>query len=380
MDSHAPLRSLTWAQQVWPAVKSMRPHRSASIWDKLNLLFPAALILMSILEIVLLGRALQSTDHREALRWMQDILFLNYLHIGMSILFLWGSRPGRQAWNEFKNRGFRRGVGTLLFVFAGATWVSYEFTFGLPAKAQWPTLLFTLGLFTLRRHHELGQSKGLLRALNMRAPEFPKMTYDQERWWIRNLMISQILLFAALIWPPFGFNFHLKVVAWIGILLSVAGIYLCTFRTSEVIRGPKALFNLRFAIKGLLPFSAVASAAGGSIHGIEYLSVTGKLLHPSQQIQIRNFAMTLAALGFLIFMALMMLRFPGEFGIPNWQISKNLNLREVMLSTAAGLAITHYAFDHYFFTPAYTQATPLLSTLTLHHQDSHQARQGRDHD
>ncbi|HRK07405.1 MAG TPA: hypothetical protein PLZ57_06520 [Pseudobdellovibrionaceae bacterium] len=360
-------------------MKSMRPHRDASFWDKLNLFFPALLILLSILEIVILGRALQTADHREALRWMQDILFLNYLHIGMSLLFLWGSQSGRQAWNEFKKRGFLRGVGTLLFVFVGATWVSYEFTFGQSAAAQWPALIFTLGLFTLRRHHELGQSKGLLRVLNMRAPEFSKRTYDRERWWIRNLMLSQILLFAALIWPPFGFNYHVKAAAWVGILVCVAGLYRCTFQSADMIQGQKALFNLRFAVKSFLPFSAVASSAGGSIHGVEYLSVTGKLLHPSQQVKVRHYVISLLALGLFILLALMILRFPESFGIPDLRISTQIGLRELLLSTAAGLAITHYAFDHYFFTPAYAQATPLLSVLTSQDQTSLQTRQGQSH-
>jgi hypothetical protein len=334
---------------------------------------------LSILEIVILGRALQTADHREALRWMQDILFLNYLHIGMSILFLWGSRPGRQAWEEFKNRGFLRGFGTLLFVFVGATWVSYEFTFGQSSTAQSPVLIFTLGLFTLRRHHELGQSKGLLRVLNMYATDFSKKIYDQERWWIRNLMLSQILLFAALIWPPFGFNFHLKAAAWVGILISVTGLYRCTFQSAEMIRGQKALFNLRFAVKSFLPFSAVASSAGGSIHGVEYLSVTGRLLQPSQRLQVRHYVISLVAMGLFILLALLILRFPESFGTPNAQISPQLSLREFMLSLAAGLAITHYAFDHYFFTPAYTQAAPLLSALTSQHQASVQSQKGQPH-
>ncbi len=343
-------------------------------FESLNLYFPILLLILSASEIFWGTRLFWS--YGNVLQYIQDIIFFNALHICFTFLLLIFPLAGQAAFQNFVSTLGAWGLARVAFVFLGTTLGYFMFSHFLDPQSGWQFILAAVFTFT-RRHHDLSQSKGLLRIFNnhvaksgisISEKQHLKKIQQWETQFIRVFYwascISTLSFFnVTLIGPKIGpIVFKSSFAIAIGCIL---GLIICGLQSPRVGSLWKFLYSLRFITKIIGPFSAISAYAGASVHGVEYFCVTDKILEQDKmrnQRSIKNAVL----FGFCLFAILIpfaLIRYPLVL-LPSLNAVSDKLWIDLLLGLAAGAIFTHYFLDHLLFTPHYTFAKPLLTTLS----------------
>lgn len=338
-------------------------------FDQLNLAIPVVFLTFAIAEYFSGSRSLW--QYQTYLKYVQDIIFFNGLHVCLTFVYLGTTVSGRQAVSLFiKNAGYF-GIARVGLVFFGSAGI-YYFTHANYRNGTLAFALFYIALTALRRRHDLGQSKGLLRIANR---EFVRQNpyWDNDAGFRRIQQLEHYFIkafyFTSLTSVITYFDYGIELGAWtkltfkISLTLSMllaAGVTACALLSPKGTRLWKFIYSTRFYIKAFGPFSAIAAYAGAAVHGAEYVFVTDKIVQSEKrQGRLLTSIFTLSSIILGAFLAFAFFRYPSFF-IPSLSKQDKLPL----LSLAVGIVITHYYLDHLIFTPKYQFARPLLKTLS----------------
>jgi hypothetical protein len=347
----------------------MRLFRSP--FEQFNLYFPVALLGFALIEYTSGDRSLWR--YADFLKYIQDIIFFNGLHVCLTFVFIATTAAGRETYQLFLKQMGALGVFRIAVVFWGSVAIYYyvhtEFMSGSIGQAA-----FYLGLAALRRKHDLGQSKGLLRIANRNFAaqdaaksdsKFANFDFIQKA---EHYLIN-VFYFTSLTVVITYFNYGIDLGAYgklayqisITASLLIAGaLSICALLSPQGTRWWKFLYSARFYLKTFGPFSALAAYGGAAVHGTEYLFVTDKVIS-SERKQNRFYISSSVFMGTIaiVFFSFAAIRYP-EFFFP----SMNKNHSTGLTAFAAGIILTHFFVDYLIFTPKNDFARPLLKALS----------------
>lgn len=338
-------------------------------FEQLNLAIPAVFLALALAEYFSGSRSLW--QYQDFLKYMQDLIFFNGLHVCLTFVYLGATASGREAIGLFIKDAGRFGLARIGFVFIGSVAI-YYLTHTYYRSGSTVFALFYIGLTAVRRRHDLGQSKGLLRIANREfIRQNPNSTEDTvfKRAQLFEHYLINSFYFTSLVSIITYFDYGVDLGAWskpifrISFTLSMllaGGVSICALISPKGTRLWKFIYSLRFYLKAFGPFSAIAAYAGAAVHGTEYLFVTDKILKSERrQNRLLISISTLFATILSVFIAYALIRYPELF-IPSISNRDALPL----ISVAFGIIITHFHLDHLIFTPKYQFARPLLKTLS----------------
>lgn len=336
-------------------------------FEQFNLIFPVALLAFAVLEYFSGLRSLWR--YSDFLKYIQDIIFFNGLHVCLTFIFIATTGAGRETYRLFFQKMGTFGLARIGLVFFGSIAVYYyvhtQLAFGSMGQAA-----FYLGLSALRRKHDLGQSKGLLRIANRQINDSGEnrfLSFDRiqkaEHYLINTFYFTSLT--AVITYFNYGIDLgpYAKPVFQISMTLSLliaAAISLCAVLSPKGTRVWKLLFSARFYLKTFGPFSALAAYGGAAVHGTEYLFVTDKVIS-SERKQNRFYLSSAVFMGTIaiVFFSFVAIRYP-EFFFPSMNKSHSVGLTAI----AAGIILTHFFVDYLIFTPKHDFAKPLLKALS----------------
>lgn len=338
-------------------------------FDQLNLAIPVVFLTIALAEYLSGSRSLW--QYQDYLKYAQDIIFFNGLHVCLTFVFLGTTVSGREAVSLFiKNAGYF-GMARIGLVFFGSITI-YYFTHTHYRNGTLIFALFYIAITAVRRRHDLGQSKGLLRIANREFARQNPNWGDDARFHRVQLFehyLINIFYFTSLISIVTYFDYGIELGAWtkitfkISITLSMllaAGVTACALLSPKGTRLWKFIYSTRFYLKAFGPFSAIAAYAGAAVHGTEYVFVTDKIVQSEKRRQrLLTSMMALSVVVFSSFLGYALVRYPEL-------LAPSLSKRDTvpLLSVAFGIIITHLHLDHLIFTPKYQFAKPLLKTLS----------------
>ncbi len=344
----------------------MRLFRSP--FEQINLILPVILLGFAALEFFSGNRDLWR--YSDFLKYIQDIVFFNGLHVCLTFIFIASTAAGRESYGLFIKKMGTFGLFRIGLVFFGSIFIYYYVHAVLPTGSVGQAA-FYLGLAALRRKHDLGQSKGLLRIANKQLPanSNPEKWFNFNRIQLFEHHLINTFYFTSLAAMITFFNYGVdmgsigKTIFRISItasLLIAAAISFCAIMSPQGSRLWKLLYSARFYLKTFGPFSALAAYGGAAVHGTEYLFVTDKVIE-SERRNSRFFLKSPVFIGTLaiVFGTFAAIRYP-EFFFP----SMNKGDSAALTSIAAGIILTHFFVDFLIFTPKHEFARPLLKVLS----------------
>lgn len=338
-------------------------------FDQLNLAIPVVFLTIAIAEYFSASRALW--QYQTYLRYVQDIIFFNGLHVCLTFVYLGTTVSGREAVSLFIKKAGYFGIARIGLVFFGSIAI-YYFTHTYYQNGTLAFALFYIAVTAVRRRHDLGQSKGLLRIANREFVRQNPNWGDNARFHRVQLFehyLINIFYFTSLISIVTYFDYGIELGAWtkitfkISITLSMllaAGVTACALLSPKGTRLWKFIYSTRFYLKAFAPFSAIAAYAGGAVHGTEYVFVTDKIVQSEKRRQrLLTSMMALSVVVFSSFLGYTLVRYPEL-------LAPSLSKRDAvpLVSVAFGIIITHFHLDHLIFTQEYQLAKPLLKTLS----------------
>lgn len=338
-------------------------------FDQLNLAIPVVFLTIAVFEYLSGSRSLW--QYQNFLKYMQDIIFFNGLHVCLTFIYLATTASGREAVSLYAKQTGRIGIARIALVFFGSGYAYYAVhtTF---ASGTWVFALFYFALTAVRRRHDLGQSKGLLRIANR---EFIRKNSDwahdkgfQRVQKFEHHLIN-IFYFTSLISVFTYFDYGVDLGTWSKLTFQISltisallalGITGCALMSPKGTKLWKFLYSIRFYLKMFGPFSAIAAYAGAAVHGTEYVFVTDKIVQSEKRQQ--RLLPSLKVFSFIVlgaFLAYGFFRYPDLF-------MPSMGRRDAVpiVSVAFAVIITHFHLDHLIFTPKYEFAKPLLRTLS----------------
>lgn len=350
----------------------MRLFRSP--FEQINLILPVVLLAAALFEYILGNRGLWR--YSDFLKYIQDIIFFNGLHVCLTFIFIAATATGRESYQLFLQKTGLPGLLRIGLVFVGSIVIYYIVHAHLPVGGAGQAA-FYLGLAALRRKHDLGQSKGLLRIANRQL--FHSMSkQDQgferiqkaEHYLIKTFYFTSLVVVLTYFNYGIDLGFYGKYAYYISITLSLAiasALTICAILSPKGARLWKVLFSARFFLKTFGPFSALAAYGGAAVHGTEYLFVTDKVIATERR-ERRFFLSSPIFMGTLaiVFGTFAAIRYP-EFFFP----SLNKDHSTALTAIAAGIILTHFYVDYLIFTPKHEFARPLLKILSSPVPSSH---------
>lgn len=338
-------------------------------FDQLNLAIPVVFMAAALSEYLIGLRSLW--QYHDLLKYMQDIIFFNGLHVCLTFVLLTSTDSGRETMELFIKRFGRLGIFRVALVFFGSSAIYYVLHQYYRTGAI-PLAIFYLVLAALRRRHDLGQSKGLLRIANRDfIRSHPELANDKRFLLIQNCehYFIKVFYFSSLISVITYFDYGIEMgplkkpifQASLGLSILLAiGLTVCGLLSPKGTRIWKSLYSVRFYLKAFGPFSAIAAYAGASVHGTEYVFVADKALATERKRgRVLVSLLTLSVIIASAFAAYTFFRYPELF-LPS--VTKRDTVP--LLSVAFGFIITHYHLDHLIFTPKYEFARPMLKLIS----------------
>jgi len=345
----------------------MRLFRSP--FEQINLFLPVVLLSASLFEYFSGFRKLW--EYENIMKYVQDLIFFNGLHVCLTFVFLFMTRTGFRVTKEFYSTFGKEGFLKILFVFC-VTSFSFYLVHVFASSTSLIFILFYVGFTFFRRKHDLGQSKGLLRIMNLKhSREFSDSHQSQSFSIIQKLehILINLFFYSSLVAILAFFNLAdflggwKSQVFWSSFVLSLA---ICFTLSILAILSPnglrlwKLLYSFRFYIKVLSPFSAISAYAGAAVHGTEYICVTDKILTAEQKDQ--NLRIKFSEIIYLILTVFVVFSF---FRFPELYVDAlSETYTAAIISIAVGIIFSHYYVDYLIFTPKHQFAKPLLKILS----------------
>lgn len=344
--------------------------------EYINLLFPTILLALAIAEMM--SGYVVFWSYSSLIKFVQDILFFNGLHICFTYILAFCTPAGRSATSQFIHEFGAKGLLRIGMVFSGSILIYFYFHQFVEPSSLWQ-IFFYLPLLMARRKHDLGQSKGLLRIANLqvqkRLTESNVISKFQliQKWehhilnifyWTSTTAVFTFFYYKSTFGKIGQFIFWLTFCVSITLALAISA---CALMSPQGSRYWKLLFSARFFTKVLSPYSALVSFGGASVHGIEYICVTDKILRNQRRENKKFVWLSPPVISVLLMLTLIpyaMLHYP-DFFLPSLVGENNdSTLYSAFVSVALGLTMTHYFLDHLLFTPKYKFAHPLLKALS----------------
>lgn len=348
---------------------NMKARLFRSPFEQLNLFLPFVFLLFCLTEIFSGNRELW--QYRDFMKYVQDLIFFNGLHVCLTFIFLASTVSGRNVLELFFVQTGKLGVLKVLIVFFGSVFI-YYFVHTRYTNTDAGFILFYLALAAVRRKHDLGQSKGLLRIANRKFVfNYPEYNNDKLFQKIQSFEHHCINIFyftslmSIISYFDFGINFgtwerSIFLISFWSSMALAAIITICALNSPSDLRFWKTIYSARFYLKALGPYSAIAAYLGASVHGIEYVFVTDKILHSEQSENklIPKVGSILVVISIILF-GFAFIRYPELF-LP----SANTDSFVPLVSFSAGIIITHFYVDYLIFTPKHDYSKPLLKILS----------------
>lgn len=305
------------------------------------------------------------------MKYVQDLIFFNGLHVCLTFIFLASTITGRNVLRSFLVETGNIGLLKVFIVFWGSVFI-YYFVHTHYTNTDTGFILFYLALAAVRRKHDLGQSKGLLRITNRKFvfnnPDANENKLFQKIQKIEHHSIN-LFYFTSLAAILSYFDFGLQFGSWKSLIFLIsfwssiglaAIVTVCALQSPIGLRFWKTIYSARFYLKALGPYSAIAAYLGASVHGLEYVFVTDKILNSEKNEnqlipKIGSVLMIIA----IILLGFAFIRYPELF-LP----SANKDTFVPLVSLSAGIIITHFYVDYLIFTPQHEYAKPLLKILS----------------
>lgn len=340
-----------------------------SPFEQINLFLPAVFLVASLYEFFSGYRNLW--QYQDIMKYVQDLVFFNGLHVCLTFIFLVSTIAGRTTLVRFVDQAGKIGITKVAIVFVGSALI-YYFVHSRYVDGDFGFVLFYLVLAALRRKHDLGQSKGLLRIANrqfiVNNPQFNSDKKFQIIQLIEHYAINTFYftsLISVITYFDLGISFStwvkpaFQVSFWSSILLAVT-VTVCALASPSSLRFWKFAYSARFYLKVIGPFSAISAYAGASVHGTEYVFVTDKILHAEYKSNrlIPKLASLVTAI-VIVLLGFAFIRYPELF-LP----SANKVFSVPLVSIAAGIILTHFYVDYLIFTPKHEFSKPLLKILS----------------
>lgn len=331
-------------------------------YERAQLLIPIILLVAAIVEILLYHRYF--TNEALTLNFVQNIIFLNSLHVWFTYLLLWSNRGGRNwATSMLRSTTFKVRCAVVFLFFAGF----YYFYREVAPRAVWGTTLVDAVLIFSGRYHEVAQSRGIgllydakySTAEIRKKAEFSLIQMSQSVFGFSSSGFSFLVLCTYRSNSPVydivtkTFRSHSwEVLLWLCLavsLLCILTLFVCTHRlypaSHAELRKKKTLFNIRYVIKLLSFHSSLAAFFSNATHGVEYLAVYSKLDTEKERIVSQKvFRIFLASSVFLF----IFFRYPFLFGSYT-NLADSSIVVSLMMSVVAGLTFLHYFIDGYMF-------------------------------
>lgn len=310
-----------------------------------NLIYPFLLFLLCLAESIFFNKTLWK--HGETLNFIQNIVFLNSLHVVFSYYIIFQTQNGRR-WLENAKATFPlfQWRFLLVFIFFGFSWFFYQSTRG----SSYSIYLFFY-LMILPRYHEITQSKGILYCLLVNQNGFEQI---KNKFQILNKLFSLLFILSSvlsariLIPGPLSSSMSSLYIILAALFLNLSAIYYLVLTNITSQRGMYATYLTRFLIDLLMPFSALASFFSGSIHGVEYATVSSQLVEKEEKNKFPLYAGLIA-----VAIAWIAYRYPFFLFKDHFNLQNNNILGSLMMGTIASFTFGHYFLDHFMFSARY---------------------------
>ena len=333
-----------------------RPYELAQIW------FPIGLLVIALIEIVYSHRYF--SDDTLALNFIQNVLFLNSLHVVFTYLILFTNSGGR-AWAQsaFSSYVFRARCAIVFLFFAGL----YYFYLRGAAQYSWATTVIDGVMIVIGRHHEISQSRGVSLLYDSRLTgEIRQSVFGHRLFpavqWVQTLFGYSGSLFSFLTLATYQVNspiynyakheFRSPVWYWMwigGFVVSLLCLIFIFYSVQRIypkeLRRKKYLFNMRYPIKLLSYHSSLAAFFSNGTHGVEYLAVYTKIDRAKERtLSKKAFILTLClSVALFVF-----LRYSKLFA-PYLGLEESSSFVNLGMALIAGFTFLHYFLDAHLF-------------------------------
>lgn len=337
-----------------------RGAASTDFIDLAHWWLPIALLLACAIEMIFFTNLWWR--HSEHLNFIQNVVFLNSVHVLFTYLILAKTDLGKN-WQEQFMRGrewtFAARLAVVMVVFA-ALWM-YRISINDDSSLK----LLVVFLSIVPRHHEVMQSKGLLFChILENDPPGPSL---QKKFKTISILAWLYLLFSTLLFSTLVYASEIdRSTRHLLIAMLIAAIAVCflliNFFSIKGSKQPLSLFtfNARFALDLLVPWSALATFTSGAVHGVEYTYTTKKLVKADQRQQLKSYAGAFVRLAIILGLCWVILRYPFYL-FENPLKTYGLTWLGIgLMGIAAALTHGHYFLDHFIFSARYPQSRDLF--------------------
>ena len=335
-----------------------RPYQHSAL-SRLNFYFPVVFLIMVLIEFLWFPKLLW--NKHETINFIQNIIFVNSVHVIFSYLIIFFTVEGRQ-WRSEIVRTTPLIWHRFLFVFVSFLFLWGAYVYFSPNEYGQIAFFF---LLIMPKYHETAQSKGILFCL-LRIKGLSSENLHFATRVLNPLFISYFLigtfLSARLLFPRFVNLSYINLSHFLLglIFINVLSIYLFLFRALRKVDSDVFLFCLRFVVDLFIPISAIASFGPGSIHGIEYAHVASNL--KNKQLKI-GFKLILACVFLVLTWTIM--RYPFYLFTDVFNQDSNKLFGAAMMGVVAGFTFGHYFLDHFMFSARYKPSKEIFLARVL---------------
>lgn len=311
----------------------------------INLYYPFLLFLLCVAESIFFNKMLWK--HGKTLNFIQNIVFVNSLHVVFSYYIIFKTGEGKRWLKKAKESfPYFRLRFVVIFLFFGLCWFFYQNTRG----SSYSMYLFFY-LMILPRYHEVTQSKGILYCLlvNRENSEEVRTKFPiLNKLFLFYFILSSLLSARILLVRNVSFSIDPLYIILGSLFLTMCAIYYIVLRNIKSQQTSCAIYLTRFMIDLLIPYSALASFFSGSIHGVEYATVSSQLITTKHPI---NYAIIFSFI--TVAFAWTVFRYPFFLFQDHFNLQNNNILGSLMMGTIASFTFGHYFLDHFMFSARY---------------------------